>query len=91
LNTVAAIKDSDEFVFQEVFTQYHDKLYFYILSKTKSAYLAEEVVQITFFKLWKYRSSLKENIPLINQLFRITKTTLMSPSGGKSLAFRRRL
>jgi len=75
---IKRLKKSDTIAFKEAFNQYQPTLYNYILKKTQSAYLAEEVVQITFFKLWKYRHSLKEEIPLLNQLFRIAKTTLIN-------------
>jgi RNA polymerase sigma-70 factor (family 1) len=77
LDTIAALREGDTFVFQQVFAQYHEKLYFYILGKTKSSYLTEEAVQLTFIKLWRYRSSLNPEISLSIQLFRIARTTLI--------------
>src|SRR5580692_4944427 len=77
LNTIAALREGDTFAFQQVFAQYHEKLYFYTLGKTKSSYLAEETVQLTFIKLWRCRSSLNPEISLSIQLFRIAKTTLI--------------
>jgi RNA polymerase sigma-70 factor (family 1) len=77
LNPVANIKGGDEFVFQQVFEEYHEKLYYYTLGKTKSAYLAEEVTQITFVKLWQNRERLDEALTISIQLFRIAKTTLI--------------
>jgi RNA polymerase sigma-70 factor (family 1) len=77
LNIVAHIKSGDELVFQQVFNEYHEKLYFYVLKKTGSAYMAEEVVQITFIKLWKNKENLSESYSISTQLFRITKTTLI--------------
>lgn len=72
---LAALKKGDEFIFGEIFNEFHEKIYFYILSKTKSQYLAEEVTQLTFIKLWKYRGRLNESLPLGVQLFQIAKTT----------------
>jgi RNA polymerase sigma-70 factor (ECF subfamily) len=77
LNLIAAIKTGDESVFEKVYSLHHEKLYFYILKKTTSTYLAEEVVQLTYIKLWNYRERLSEEIPLEVQLFRIAKTTLI--------------
>lgn len=77
LNTVAHIKQGDLLVFNQVFYQYHERLYFYVLNKTKSSFSAEEVVQITFIKLWQNRHSLNEDISLDAQIFRIAKTTLI--------------
>jgi RNA polymerase sigma-70 factor (family 1) len=72
---IAAIKEGDEFVFGEVFKEFHQKIYYYILSKTKSGYLAQEVTQLTFIKLWNYRTRLDESLPLSSQLFQIATTT----------------
>lgn len=77
MNAVVHIKQSDLLIFNEVFQQYHEKLYFYVFSKTKSAFCAEEVVQLTFIKLWQYRASLNEDISIDAQIFRIAKTTLI--------------
>lgn len=77
MNCVTDIKNGDQFVFQRVFEEYHGKLYYYTLGKTRSAYLAEEVTQITFVKLWQTRERLEENLSISIQLFRIARTTLI--------------
>ncbi len=77
MNNVTAIKLGDEFIFKQVFDQYHEKLYYFIVSKTKSTYIAEEVVQLTFIKLWQHRENLNEALHISSQLFRIAKTTLI--------------
>lgn len=72
---IVAGKERPEFIFEEIFREYHQKVYFYILSKTKSAYIAEEVTQLTFIKLWNKGSWLDHTLPLSAQLFQIAKTT----------------
>jgi RNA polymerase sigma-70 factor (family 1) len=71
------LKDGGELYFRQVFDQYHQKLYFFILYKTKSEYIAEEVVQIAFTKLWQCRQTLQEEFTISTQLFRIATTTLI--------------
>lgn len=71
------LRDGDEFYFRKVFDQYHQKLYFFILYKTKSEYIAEEVVQLAFTKLWQSRQTLQEEYTISTQLFRIATTTLI--------------
>jgi len=78
MSVINALKSDDSAAFREVFNECHHALYGYIIKKTQSEYLAEEIVQITFFKLWKYRHSLKEDIPILNQIFRIGRTTLLN-------------
>ena len=75
--SVRELKDGDEFYFRKVFDQYHQKLYFFILYKTKSEYIAEEVVQMAFTKLWKCRHTLQEEYAISTQLFRIANTILI--------------
>ncbi|WP_295772412.1 RNA polymerase sigma-70 factor [uncultured Mucilaginibacter sp.] len=63
--------------FKIVYYQYHPKLYAFLLGKTSSSYIAEEVVQLTFIKLWNNRESLSLEINFDIQLFRIARTTLI--------------
>lgn len=74
---IAALKQNDTFIFEELFQEYHQKIYFLVLSRSKSAYVAEETTQLTFIKLWNYRHHLDESLPLSQQIFRIAKTTLI--------------
>ncbi len=74
---VKELKDGDEHCFKQVFDQYHQKLYFFILSKTRSEYIAEEVVQMAFTKLWQCRHTLQEEYAISTQLFRIATTILI--------------
>ena len=75
--SIKELKDGDEFYFKQVFEQYHQKLYFFILHKTKSPYITEEVVQMAFAKLWQYRQTLQEEYTISTQLFRIANTVLI--------------
>lgn len=77
MSIVNSIKEGDQSIFKQVFNDYHEKLYFYVLKKTHSEYLAEEVVQLTFIKLWNYRFNLKEEYSISTQLYRIATTTLI--------------
>lgn len=74
---IKELKDGDEFYFRQVFDQYHQKLYFFILYKTKSEYIAEEVAQMAFTKLWQCRQTLREEYTVSTQLFRIATTILI--------------
>ncbi len=75
--TIAALRKGDETVFNGLFFEYHTKVYYFVLSRTNSAFLAEEVTQLTFIKLWQYRESLDETVAVSRQIFRIAKTTLI--------------
>ena len=75
--SIKELKGGDEFYFRQVFDQYHQKLYFFILYKTKSEYIAEEVAQMAFTKLWQSRQTLREEYTISTQLFRIATTILI--------------
>jgi len=77
LDHVSAIKSGTVAAFEEVYNEFHEKLYYYFLKRTAAADVAEELVQLTFIKLWRYRGHLNEEIPLSQQLFRIARTTLI--------------
>ena len=62
--------------FQMVYRQYHPKLYFYVLKHTRSPYLAEETVQLTFIKLWERRTALSDEVDISLQIFRIAKSLM---------------
>jgi RNA polymerase sigma-70 factor (ECF subfamily) len=75
--TIAALHKGNELAFAALFNEYHTKVFGYVLAKTNSRYLAEEVTQLTFIKLWQYRQHLRVDLPVSQQVFRIVKTTLI--------------
>ncbi len=77
LNEIEAIQMGNHTIFEQVYKTHHQKLYFYILSKTSSNYIAEEIVQTVFIKLWNYRTNLSTEISIETQIFRIAKTSLI--------------
>lgn len=74
---VADIRSGCEKAFLLIYRQFHEKLYFYFLQKTRSEDVSEELVQLTYIKLWQYRQNLNPQLPISQQLFRIAKTTLI--------------
>jgi RNA polymerase sigma-70 factor (ECF subfamily) len=77
MNEVEAIINGDEFIFEEVYHQHHEKLYFFLLRYLRSPQDTEEVVQQTFIKLWSHRKSLSPKLPVSQQLFQIAKSCLI--------------
>ena len=77
MDQITAIRSGTVTAFEEVYYEFHEKLYFYFLKRTNDADVATELVQLTFIKLWRYRSHLNEALPLSQQLFRIARTTLI--------------
>jgi RNA polymerase sigma-70 factor (ECF subfamily) len=60
--------------FEQVYQLYHTRLYYYVLKHTRSAYLSEEAVQLTFIKMWENRRQLSPHFDLSVQLFRIARS-----------------
>ena len=63
--------------FQTVYRLFNQKLYAYVLKKTGSVYMAEEVVQLTFIRLWEKKENLSSEYSLSAQIFRIAGTILI--------------
>jgi len=74
---ITALKSGNREYFNVIYAQFHTKLYHYIFSRTQSAYLAQEVVQLTFIRLWENRTGLADELTIDIQLFRIAKTILI--------------
>lgn len=66
-----------EYTFAKVYQTYHRQAYTYLLRRTNSVALAEELLQLSFIKLWKSASNLNPQIPLNAQLFRICRTVML--------------
>lgn len=75
--TVLDIKQGSEKAFEAAYTQYKDKLYFWLLGKMKSEYWAQEILQQTFVKCWVSRENLSEEVEADVQLFRIARSLMI--------------
>jgi RNA polymerase sigma-70 factor (family 1) len=83
------IKHDDEAAFEIFFDLYHARLFFFFRKKTGSDFLAEELVQLTFIKLWNNRGKLNPALELPVQLFRIARTTLIDKLRTETVAHKR--
>jgi RNA polymerase sigma factor (sigma-70 family) len=77
LDLVAAIKQGDEFAYEQAYITCREKVYYYFLKKTRSEEDARDLLQSTFLKLWQYRSSLNEAYSLDQHLFNIAYTVFV--------------
>lgn len=71
------IIEGDQVAFEIVFKLSHNKVYAYFKKKTASIELADELTQLAFIKLWRFRHTLNPSLSLDVQLFRIAKTALL--------------
>lgn len=76
-NYIQDIREGDHVSFEIVFKLWHKKVYAYFFKKTADDDLAEELTQLTFIKLWRFKHTLTENHPVDLQLFRMAKSALL--------------
>lgn len=76
-NYIQNIRQGNHTSFEIVFKLWHKKVYGYFFKKTASDDLAEELTQLAFIKLWRFKHTLSEDFPIDVQLFKIAKTTLL--------------
>lgn len=75
---VRRVAIGDEQAFKQLFLAYKDKLYSFSLRYTRSALLAEELVQEAFMKVWQNREKLDGGQCFGAYLFRITRNQLLN-------------
>lgn len=71
------LKEGDMTVFNTVYRLYHKQIYSFILHKTQSEFIATEVVQLTFIRLWEKRSTLSAQVALPLQLFGMARQVMI--------------
>lgn len=76
-NYIQDIKEGNHISFEIVFKLWHRKVFAYFFKKTESEDQAEELTQMAFVKLWRFKHTLSDDFPLDVQLFKIAKTTLL--------------
>jgi RNA polymerase sigma-70 factor (family 1) len=62
--------------FKQLYQSYSGKIYNYILSiSNNNTYIAEEIVQITFIKIWEKRQTLKDRNIVVAYMYTIVRNT----------------
>ena len=70
---IERVKADDEDAFVALYNNYKKKLRAYALVITDSSYLADEMVQEAFIKVWRIRKNLDSELNFKHYLFKITK------------------
>jgi RNA polymerase sigma-70 factor, ECF subfamily len=68
---VEALKNNDHSAFDTLFRKYVERLYTFALSLTKDKFIAEEIVQIVFLKIWEKRQKIDEHFSFKSFIFSI--------------------
>jgi len=74
---ISGIKSGDSAVFNDAYFRYHQQIYQFVFKKTQSDYIATEVVQLCFIRLWEKRNSLSETAALNIQLFGMARQVMI--------------
>ncbi len=74
---VDALKKGDIDAFDQLFTKYNKKLYYFAQGYLDSGEDAEELVQEVFIKIWEKRADLKEYLSFNSFIFTITYNAIL--------------
>lgn len=77
MNLIASIQEDNDQAFSQVYQNFHRAIYGFILQRTKSEFIAEEVTQLTFIKVWKNRAKLNPAMPINVQLFGMARQVMI--------------
>jgi RNA polymerase sigma factor (sigma-70 family) len=72
-----SLKLGDRESFHTLYFMHHARLYQYVFKYTRSAWLAEETVQLSFVKIWETKENLSLSYSFSTQLFRVAKSILI--------------
>jgi len=70
------LQKGDSDAFRELYNQYHQPLYHYVLRFVKSPALAEDVLQDVFLKIWEIRSRIDPELSFKAYLYRISRNSV---------------
>lgn len=72
------LKQDDYHAFDELFSRYSENVFAFVFSISKDSFVAEEVTQTVFVKIWEKRMQIDEHFSFKSFLFRITYNETIS-------------
>ncbi len=75
---VELLKSGDIAAFSVLFRKYSERLYAFALGIAKETYIAEEITQLVFLKVWEKRHKIDEYLSFKSFLFSITYSETIS-------------
>lgn len=70
---VHGLKAGNPLAFREVFMLFEKRLHLFVLSITKSEYIAEEIIQEVFIKVWMNKDELNTDLSFDSYIFTLTR------------------
>jgi RNA polymerase sigma factor (sigma-70 family) len=71
MNQITAVREGVESVFEEVYHDFHEKVFRFYLKRVHTHDNAKDLTQQLFIKLWRSRHTLSEDFSLDTQIFTI--------------------
>ncbi|TCC88704.1 RNA polymerase sigma-70 factor [Pedobacter frigiditerrae] len=78
LRLVELMASDSEYAFQLLYNRHHNRIYRLALRYLKSTFIAQEVVQEVFLKLWLHRKSMMEVRSLEGWLVTVSKNNILN-------------
>tara|TARA_B000000557_G_scaffold263106_1_gene265222 strand:+ start:187 stop:732 length:546 start_codon:yes stop_codon:yes gene_type:complete len=66
------VKQSDKNAFHQLFSDYHDTLFRFVIYRVRDSDLAEDIAQETFLRVWRKRKSIQPDKSFFSLLARIS-------------------
>ncbi|SFL50153.1 RNA polymerase sigma-70 factor [Proteiniphilum acetatigenes] len=83
-----ALSNGSDKAFENIYNQYSGKLYNFIMAISHGdRYMAEEIVQATFIKLWEVREQIDTRKSILSYLSTIAKNTLFNKYQRQTVEF----
>ncbi len=87
VNDLIELKNGSEKAFETIYKRYAGKLYNFIMTISHgNRYMAEEIVQSVFVKLWEIHQQINPEKSILSFLSVIAKKTIMAKKRTKNLA-----
>ena len=75
---VESLKEGGFAAFEVLFKKYAENLYAFTLSITREPYIAEEITQLVFMKIWEKRDQIEKDLPFKSFIFSIAYSETIS-------------
>lgn len=85
---LSSLKSGSDKAFETIYKRYSGKLYNFIMTISQGdTYMAEEIVQSTFIKLWEVRQQIEPEKSILSYLSTIAKNMLMNKYQRQTVEF----
>ncbi len=75
---VESLKEGGFAAFEVLFKKYAENIYAFALSITREPYIAEEITQLVFMRIWEKRDQIEEDLPFKSFIFSIAYSETIS-------------